>query len=116
MKKKDFNEIKTRAVAERTLILSYESRQHLSQFVFESDSSADTNYTWWRQEITKLIETGKQQNYLRQDLDGNAICYSIWCFIRGFNADAISRKLPMETALVLFRSGFGCFIDGAKNQ
>lgn len=101
-------------VATRTLILSYESRQDLSQFIFAADSFADANLAWWEQEIRRLIETGKQHGQVRSDLDEKAISYSIWCFIRGFNADAIARDLPRDEAMAVFRKGFGCFIDGMR--
>ena len=52
--------------------------------------------------------------YFREELDEDAVSYSIWCFIRGFAADAIARKLPRETAVNQFAYGFGCFLKGLK--
>ena len=66
-----------RAVAVRTLELTYDSRGNLCRYVF-------------------------------------AVSYSIWCFIRGFAADAIARKLPRETAVNQFAYGFGCFLKGLR--
>lgn len=101
-------------VAVRTLILSYESRQNISQFIFEADSSTNTNYEWWKKEIHQLIKTGQETGYIKKDLDNEAVCYSIWCFIRGFNADALARNLPKEEAIRQFEYGFGCLINGIK--
>ena len=102
------------AVADRTLALTYESRQHISQYIFESDSVADANFSWWLQEIQKIMVTGKRLGYLRPKLDEDAISYSIWCFIRGFGADAIARDIPQEEALRQFHCGFGCLLQGMK--
>ena len=40
--------------------------------------------------------------------------YAIWCFIRGYNADALGRKLPRETAVRNFRYSFGVLLDGMR--
>lgn len=101
-------------VASGTLILTYESRQYMGSYVFEADSVKNTNFEWWSQEIRKLIGIGKEIGYLKEGLDEEAISYSIWCFIRGFNADALARNLPQEEALRLFRYGFGLLLDGLK--
>jgi len=101
-------------VASRTLLLSYESRQDISQYVFETDSASNLNFVWWSQEIRKLIQIGKTQGYFRSDLDEEIIGYSIWCFIRGFNADAIGRNLPKGKALKQFQYSFMCFLNGMK--
>jgi len=101
-------------IASRTLILSYESRLHISQFVFEADSSNKDNFTWWNREIVKLIQKGKKEHLVREDLQEEAMSYSIWCFIRGFNADALARQLPREEALAQFQLGFDCFLRGMR--
>lgn len=101
-------------VAENTLLFSYESRAYMSQYIFETDSARPSNFEWWIREIADIIDRGRQIGYLRTDLDGEAIGYSAWCFIRGFNADALTRKLPREEALRQFRCGFGCLLEGMK--
>ena len=40
--------------------------------------------------------------------------YSIWCFIRGFNADALGRKLPVAQAAAAFKYSFGILLDGLR--
>jgi len=111
--KTDFME-HIQSVGARTLTLSYESRRHMSPFIFETDSSSSENFVWWDLEIRKLIAAGKELGTLRKDLDEVAVSYSIWCFIRGFNADALGRSLLEDEALALFRTGFGCFLDGMR--
>ena len=64
--------------------------------------------------IKKLIAEGERIGYFREELDEDAVSYSIWCFIRGFAADAIARKLPRETAVNQFAYGFGCFLKGLR--
>ncbi len=103
-------------VASGTLILTYESRQYMGAYVFEADSVNQANFEWWSQEIRKLIGIGKEIGYLKADLDDEAITYSIWCYIRGFNADALARNLPREEAVRLFRYGFGFLLEGLKKN
>lgn len=101
-------------VAAQTLILSYTHKENLSQFIFEVDSASDTNFQWWDQEIKKLISIGQEQKLVRKDLDADMLSYSVWCFIRGFNADAMARNLTREEAETRFRYGFGIILDGLK--
>lgn len=110
-RKTDFGE-HIKRVATRTLILTYESRQNMSQFIFEADSVSNTNYEWWMREINELILLGQDIGYIQKNIDSDAVCYSIWCFIRGFNADALARNLPKKEAIRQFEYGFGCLIKG----
>ena len=54
-------------------------------------------------------------NVLR-DVDTEIMSYAIWCFIRGYNADALGRKLPLETAVRNFRYSFGVLLDGMRAE
>ena len=101
-------------IAVQTLIFSYEKKKSFSRYVFEADSSSDTNFIWWSNEIQKLISQGKRQGLLRGDLDNESISYSIWCFIRGFNADALARNLSRSEALRHFNLGFETFLRGMR--
>lgn len=101
-------------VAARTLEFSYETRKDLRYFALETDTSSNVNFDWWNREIRKLLHIGKAQHLIREDLEENTVAYGIWCFIRGFNADAIARNLPQEDALRRFYYGFGLFLDGIK--
>ena len=96
-----------------TLVMSYEAKMNLYQYVFASDSVSPGNYEWWKGEIRKLIEFGKSRGHLR-DVDSDIMSYAIWCFIRGYNADALGRKLPRETAIRNFRYSFGILLDGMR--
>ena len=96
-----------------TLVMSYETKMNFYQYVFASDSVSPGNYEWWKGEIRKLIEFGKSRGHLR-DVDSDIMSYAIWCFIRGYNADALGRKLPRETAIRNFRYRFGILLDGMR--
>ncbi len=100
------------AIAAQTLVLSYDTKKNFSQFVFESDSASEVNFLWWDEEIKKLIRYGKSNRFIRTELDEEAVSYSIWCFIRGFNADAMERGISKENAISRFRYGFGLFLKG----
>lgn len=96
-----------------TLVMSYDNKENFYRYVFESDSVSHGNYEWWRGEILRLIEFGKSRGYIK-DIDASVMAYAIWCFIRGYNADAIGRGLPKEEALRNFKYSFGILLDGMK--
>ena len=96
-----------------TLISSYDKKMQFNSYVFENDSLSQSNYEWWTTEIKKLIVHAKENGYIK-DVDENVMSYSIWCFCRGFNADAVGRKLPREDAVRQFRYSFGILLDGLK--
>lgn len=100
-------------VVVKTLIMSYETKMQFNQYVFESDSATQSNYEWWRVEIKKLIDYAKSRDYIC-DVDADMLSYSIWCFCRGFNADAVARKLPKEEAIANFKYGFGFLLAGLR--
>ena len=98
-----------------TLILSYEAKRRFNQYVFENESILQENYDWWMGENRGLITFAKERRLIR-DVDTDAVSYSIWCFCRGFNADAVGRGLPKDEAVQKFRCGFGIFLDGLKQK
>ena len=100
-------------IVANTLIMSYENKMNLNQYVFESDSASDINYEWWKSEIKNLIEYGKANGHIK-DIDTDVMSYAIWCFIRGYNADAVGRKLPRDEAVRNFKYSFGILLDGMK--
>ena len=102
-------------IVSNTIVMSYENKMNFYQYIFENDSVSGGNYRWWKGEIKKLIEFGKARGYLR-DVDSDAMSYAVWCFIRGYNADALGRKLPREEALATFRYSFGILLDGMRNN
>ena len=110
--KKDFFE-NAMDLAVKTLAISYETKMQFNQYVFENDSLTENNYEWWKEEIKKLIEYAKANQYIK-DVDSEKLSYSLWCFCRGFNADAVARNLPRDEAEKTFRYGFGFLLDGLK--
>ena len=109
---KDFFEQVKDIVAD-TLVKSYENKEKMNQFIFERDLQTADNYSWWKDEIGKLIEFGKQKGLLK-DIKTDKMSYAIWCFIRGYNADALGRNLPMNKAVEDFKYSFGILLDGMK--
>ncbi len=101
-------------IAAETLTLSYKLKSGMNQYVFAQDSTSQENYRWWQERICGLIELGKSRGIARPDLDSETMSYAIWCFIRGYNADALARELPEEEAMRGFRYAFGIFLDGMK--
>lgn len=96
-----------------TLIASYDTKMQFNQYIFESDSHSKSNYTWWMSEIKKLIDYAKEKKYIK-DVDSDVMSYAIWCFCRGYNADAVARNLPREEAVRRFRYSFSFLLDGLK--
>lgn len=114
-KKDDFIE-SVKNIASQAVILAYDRARNFSKMVFEADSESEHNMKWWLSEIKKLVHQGKDQGVLQKKLDEDTISYTIWCFIRGFNADALARKLSLEEALRCFQVGFGTFLEGMRVQ
>lgn len=110
---KDFFETVT-DIATSTLVISYKTKMNFNQYVFDNDSRSQKNYEWWKSEIEKIIEYGKEKEYIKKDLVTNVISYSVWCFIRGYNADALGRKIPLRDAEANFRYSFSVLLDGMK--
>ena len=101
-------------VIEKSLLISYDTKRQFNQFAFENDSLSNANYVWWTGEIKRLIDYAKARGLLRDEVDADVMSYSIWCFCRGYNADAVGRGLPREEAVKNFRYSFGFLLDGMK--
>ncbi len=97
-----------------TLVMSYETKKNFNYYVFESDSVSNRNYEWWQTEIKRLMKFGIDNGYFKKELDTEAMSYAVWCFIRGYNADALGRKIPQEEAVADFRYSVGILLDGMK--
>ena len=100
------------AVVTNTLIMSYHLKMNFNHYIFETDSVTNANFKWWKTEISRLIELGKAKGQLSARVDTEKMSYAIWCFIRGYNADAISRGLPKEQATENFRYAFRVLLKG----
>ena len=109
--KGDFFDYVTDVVAD-TLIASYETKMKFNQYVFELDSISRKNHEWYMERIKKLFAYARE-NGLIKDLDEDAMSYAIWCFCRGYNADAVMR-MPKEEAIKKFKYSFRILLDGLK--
>ncbi len=107
-----FEQIKE--IVGKTLEMSYELKMKFNYYIFESDSVSYDNFKWWNTEIKRVIEYGKAHGYLDPEIKTDEISYAIWCFIRGYNADAIARGLERERALEDFKYSFGILLRGMK--
>ena len=86
----------------------------MNQYVFIQDSVSTENYLWWRRRIRDFIELGKERGLVKPGIDSDAMSYAIWCFIRGYNTDALAREIPEDKALRDFRRSFNVLLDGMK--
>jgi len=101
-------------VAVKVLLSTYEVKNQFSQYMFEFDSMKEANRIWWTNKIKEIIEVGKQTGQLK-DVDSEKLSYTIWCFFRGYNADAVHRQLSKEEAVENFQFGLQCLFHGIKN-
>ena len=101
-------------IAAGTLTLSYRLKLGMNQYVFLQDSVSAENFLWWRERIREFIDLGREKGLVRPDLDGDKISYAVWCFIRGYNTDALAQGLPEEAAVDGFRYSFGVLLEGMK--
>ncbi len=111
---KDFFEQVIDFVA-NTLVISYRTKNHFNYYVFENDSVSDYNYCWWMKKIREIIEYAKKHKYIK-NVDSDVMSYSIWCFCRGYNADAVGRGLPMNEAIKNFKYSFAFLLQGMREQ
>ena len=110
---RDFFEQVTEIVV-NTLILSYDMKMQFNQYVFEHDSLTESNREWWTNEIRRVIDYAKAHNYIDDSVDSEMLSHTIWCFFRGYNADAVSRKLSMEDAVKYYKYGINFLFKGLK--
>ncbi len=99
----------------RSLLLSYEIKMKFNQYIFEEDSLGELNRAWWTDEIKKLIIYAKAHKLIK-NVNEDILSYSIWCFCRGYNADAVARDLPKEKAIADFKYSFSFLLEGLKND
>ncbi len=102
-------------IAVKVLVNTYDIKMQFSQYMFEHDSLTESNRRWWEGAIKKFLAVGVSKKLVKP-VDPDILSYSIWCFCRGFNADAVKRRLPIEDAIETFRFGFGCFLEGVKER
>ena len=109
--KQDFFEFVTELVA-NALIKSYDKKKKFNQYVFENDSLSHYNHEWYIDKIKELFAYAKQQNLIK-DVDVDTLSYAIWCFCRGFNADAVMR-LTKDEAVKRIKYSFSILLDGLR--
>ncbi len=102
-------------VAVKVLVRTYEVKSAFSQYMFEFDSATDSNRIWWTDSIKQIIEVAKETGQL-VDVDSDMLSYTIWCFFRGYNADAVKRKLSVEEAVKRFKFGLHCLFYGLSPE
>lgn len=95
-----------------SLELSYELKTQLNLYIFGNDSISEQNYQWYIERIKKLIDYAKD-NQLIIDVDSDVISYTIWCAIRGYNADAVTR-MQKDEAIKKIKYSFGLLLEGLK--
>lgn len=109
----EFFEHVTEMVA-NTLISSYDLKKQFNQYIFENDSRSQSNYEWWMSSIRRMLNYAKKKGYVRSDIDVDVMSYSLWCFWRGYNADAVGRGIPKEEAVRNCKYSFGIILDGLR--
>lgn len=97
----------------RSLLLSYDNKMRFYQYILENKTISRDNYNWWTGEIKKLIEYAKSKKIIK-DVDSDILSYSIWCFCRGYNTDAVARQIPKEIAVENFKYSFRILLDGLR--
>ena len=97
----------------KVLMATYDIKMEFARYMFEHDSLTNANRIWWTDAIKKIINQGKQLGAIK-DIDDEKFAYSVWCFLRGFNADAVGRKISKDEAVEHFKFGFGCLLDGVR--
>ena len=93
------------------LMQTYDVKMQFRCYVFEHDSLTEENRRWWYEKIKKYYQYALEQGFAKK-VDADALCYAIWCFCRGYYADAVSRQLKKEEAVHYFTFGFNCLLNG----
>lgn len=109
----DFFEYVTELVV-HSLVLSYEIKKKFNQYVFEGDSASQSSYDWYLERIKKWFAYAKEKKLIK-DIDEDTMGYAIWCFCRGYNADAVMR-MPKEEAVEKLKYAFGFLLEGIKRR
>ena len=102
-------------VAVKVLVKTYEVKNQFSHYMFEFDSSTDTNRLWWTEKIKEIINIAKETGQLK-DVDSEMLSYTVWCFFRGYNADVVKRQMSINEAVERFKFGLSCLFDGVRRK
>lgn len=93
------------------LMQTYDVKMQFSRYVFAHDSLTEANRLRWAALVKAFYRTARAQGYVRA-VDADALSEAIWCFSRGYYADAAARGLSKEETERSFRQGFRFLIDG----
>ena len=99
-------------LVENSLVLAYELKTQLNLLVFGTDAYTKDNYEWYIERIKNLIDYAKKKDLI-VDVDSDVMSYTLWCAIRGYNADVITR-LNKEEAIKNMRYSFNLLLKGIK--
>lgn len=102
-------------IVAKTLDASYDYKKKFNDYCFQSDSLSGGNFIWWKNEIQGMIDYAVEHDLI-MPVDSDGLSYAIWCFCRGYNADAVSRNLPKEEAIRNFKYCFGFLLEGLKKR
>ncbi len=102
-------------VCKKILEKTYDLKYQFSQYMFDFDSATEENRRWWMENIKEIIKIGKETNQAR-DIDAEMFSYTVWCFIRGFCADAIKRGLSKKDAKDGIEFGIKSLLNGVIKQ
>lgn len=95
----------------KILLNTYDVKKEFSQYMFEYDSNTEANHRWWTDRIKEIIDIGIKMGKLK-NMDSDKLSYTVWCFFRGFNTDAVNRGLSKEDAIKYFKFGVGALFGG----
>lgn len=95
----------------KILINTYDVKREFSQYMFEYDSNTEANHRWWTDRIKDIIDIGIKLGKVKK-MDSDKLSYTIWCFFRGFNTDAVNRGLSKEQAIEYYKFGMGTLFGG----
>lgn len=109
----DYFDYVTNVVAD-TLIASYDIKMKFNNYVFKLDSALNINYDWYMARIKQLFNYALSKGII-PSLDVDSLSYAIWCFCRGYNADAVMR-LPKDEAVEKFKYSFRLMLEGLKKN
>lgn len=100
-------------IAVKVLVNTYDVKMNFCYYMFEHDSLTEHNRIWWMAQMKEALDRAKKENIIK-NLDTEMLSYSLWCFCRGYNADAVTRHLSKEEAVKYFKFAFRCFLDGIR--
>ena len=80
--------------------------------IFGTDSYSQHNYEWYIERIKKLVNYAKEKDLI-VEVDSDVISYTLWCAIRGYNADAVVR-MEKDEAIKKIRYSFNLLLKGIR--